>query len=107
MKNAIKILERKRKIIVVLVVMVSFVSVLAWYQMKKAHAYQSYNTGGNKHFKDGHLTVNINGPNGKSDSLTKYIHSDEYEKNNIFFYRCLLRYVCNCCISGMAKWRCG
>lgn len=76
-----KILERKRKIIVVLVVMVSFVSVLAWYQMKKAHAYQSYNTGGNKHFKDGHLTVNINGPNGKSDSLTMYIHSDEYEKN--------------------------
>lgn len=75
-----KILERKRKIIVVLVVMVSFVSVLAWYQMKKAHAYQSYNTGGNKHFKDGHLTVNINGPNGKSDSLTMYIHSDEYEK---------------------------
>ena len=74
-------LERKRKIIVVLVVMVSFVSVLAWYQMKKAHAYQSYNTGGNKHFKDGHLTVNINGPNGKSDSLTMYIHSDEYEKN--------------------------
>ena len=70
MKNAKKILERKRKIIVVLVVMVSFVSVLAWYQMKKAHAYQSYNTGGNKHFKDGHLTVNINGPNGKSDSLT-------------------------------------
>ena len=59
MKNAKKILERKRKIIVVLVVMVSFVSVLAWYQMKKAHAYQSYNTGGNKHFKDGHLTVNI------------------------------------------------
>ena len=54
MKNAKKILERKRKIIVVLVVMVSFVSVLAWYQMKKAHAYQSYNTGGNKHFKDGH-----------------------------------------------------
>lgn len=47
MKNAKKILERKRKIIVVLVVMVSFVSVLAWYQMKKAHAYQSYNTGGN------------------------------------------------------------
>ena len=45
MKNAKKILERKRKIIVVLVVMVSFVSVLAWYQMKKAHAYQSYNTG--------------------------------------------------------------
>ena len=44
MKNAKKILERKRKIIVVLVVMVSFVSVLAWYQMKKAHAYQSYNT---------------------------------------------------------------
>ena len=43
MKNAKKILERKRKIIVVLVVMVSFVSVLAWYQMKKAHAYQSYN----------------------------------------------------------------
>ena len=83
MKNAKKILERKRKIIVVLVVMVSFVSVLAWYQMKKAHAYQSYNTGGNKHFKDGHLTVNINGPNGKSDSLTMYIHSDEYEKNNI------------------------
>ena len=81
MKNAKKILERKRKIIVVLVVMVSFVSVLAWYQMKKAHAYQSYNTGGNKHFKDGHLTVNINGPNGKSDSLTMYIHSDEYEKN--------------------------
>ncbi len=73
MKNAKKILERKRKIIVVLVVMVSFVSVLAWYQMKKAHAYQSYNTGGNKHFKDGHLTVNINGPNGKSDSLTMYI----------------------------------
>ena len=34
MKNAKKILERKRKIIVVLVVMVSFVSVLAWYQMK-------------------------------------------------------------------------
>ena len=81
MKNAKKILERKRKIIVVLVVMVSFVSVLAWYQMKKAHAYQSYNTGGNKHFKDGHLTVNINGPNGKSDSLTMYIHSDDYEKN--------------------------
>ena len=81
MKNAKKILERKRKIIVVLVVMVLFVSVLAWYQMKKAHAYQSYNTGGNKHFKDGHLTVNINGPNGKSDSLTMYIHSDEYEKN--------------------------
>ena len=81
MKNAKKILERKRKIVVVLVVMVSFVSVLAWYQMKKAHAYQSYNTGGNKHFKDGHLTVNINGPNGKSDSLTMYIHSDEYEKN--------------------------
>lgn len=80
MKNAKKILERKRKIIVVLVVMVSFVSVLAWYQMKKAHAYQSYNTGGNKHFKEGHLTVNINGPNGKSDSLTMYIHSDEYEK---------------------------
>ena len=52
MKNAKKILERKRKIIVVLVVMVSFVSVLAWYQMKKAHAYQSYNTGGNKHFKE-------------------------------------------------------
>ena len=77
MKNAKKILERKRKIIVVLVVMVSFVSVLAWYQMKKAHAYQSYNTGGNKHFKDGHLTVNINGPNGKSDSLTMYIHNDE------------------------------
>ena len=49
MKNAKKILERKRKIVVVLVVMVSFVSVLAWYQMKKAHAYQSYNTGGNKH----------------------------------------------------------
>ena len=44
MKNAKKILERKRKIIVVLVVMVSFVSVLTWYQMKKAHAYQSYNT---------------------------------------------------------------
>ena len=44
MKNAKKILERKRKIIVVLVVMVSFVSVLAWYQMKKAHASQSYNT---------------------------------------------------------------
>ena len=81
MKNAKKILKRKRKIIVVLVVMASFVSVLAWYQMKKAHAYQSYNTGGNKHFKDGHLTVNINGPNGKSDSLTMYIHSDEYEKN--------------------------
>ena len=25
--------------------------------------------------------MNINGPNGKSDSLTMYIHSDEYEKN--------------------------
>ena len=73
--------KENEKIIVVLVVMVSFVSILAWYQMKKAHAYQSYNTGGNKHFKDGHLTVNINGPNGKSDSLTMYIHSDEYEKN--------------------------
>ncbi len=64
-----------------LVVWFRLVSVLAWYQMKNAHAYQSYNTGGNKHFKDGHLTVNINGPNGKSDSLTMYIHSDEYEKN--------------------------
>ena len=75
-----KILERKRKNHSGISGMVSLVSVLAWYQMKKAHAYQSYNTGGNKHFKDGHLTVNINGPNGKSDSLTMYIHSDEYEK---------------------------
>ena len=74
MKNAKKILERKRKIIVVLVVMVSFVSVLAWYQMKKAHAYQSYNTGGNKHFKDGHLTVNINGPNGKRIKMSVVGH---------------------------------
>ena len=80
MKNAKRSWKENEKIIVVLVVMVSLVSVLAWYQMKKAHAYQSYNTGGNKHFKDGHLTVNINGPNGKSDSLTMYIHSDEYEK---------------------------
>ena len=51
MKNAKKIPGKKRKIIVVLVVMVSFVSVLAWYQMKKAHAYQSYNTGGNNILK--------------------------------------------------------
>ena len=67
--------------IVAALVVTTFVSVLTWHQMKNAHAYGTYDTGGNKHFVDGHLTVNMSGPNGKSDSLTMYIHSDEYEKN--------------------------
>ena len=67
--------------IVAALVVTTFVSVLTWHQMKNAHAYETYNTGGNKHFVDGHLTVNMTGPNGKSDSLTMYIHSDDYEKN--------------------------
>jgi uncharacterized repeat protein (TIGR02543 family) len=67
--------------IVAALVVTTFVSVLTWHQMKNVHAYKTYNTGGNKHFVDGHLTVNMTGPNGKSDSLTMYIHSDDYEKN--------------------------
>lgn len=67
--------------IVAALVVTTFVSVLTWHQMKNAHAYGTYDTGGNKHFVDGHLTVNMSGPNGKSDSLTMYIHSDDYEKN--------------------------
>ena len=67
--------------IVAALVVTTFVSVLTWHQMKNAYAYKTYNTGGNKHFVDGHLTVNMTGPNGKSDSLTMYIHSDDYEKN--------------------------
>ena len=75
MKNAKKILERKRKIVVVLVVMVSFVSVLAWYQMKKAHAYQSYNTGGNKHEKQNCKSTGTgNGcSNSHNDGICKHL----------------------------------
>ena len=32
-------------------------------------------------FRSGHLTININGPNGKKDTMTLYIHSDDYDKN--------------------------
>ena len=59
--------------IVAALVVTTFVSVLTWHQMKNAHAYGTYDTGGNKHFVDGHLTVNMSGPNGKSDSLTMYM----------------------------------
>ena len=45
--------------IVAALVVTTFVSVLTWHQMKNAHAYETYNTGGNKHFVDGHLTVNM------------------------------------------------
>ena len=81
MKKGKKILKGKTKIITALAVAVTFISVLAWYQMKNAHAYGTYGTDGNQHFEEGHLTVNINGPDGKSDSMTMTIHSDDYAKN--------------------------
>lgn len=81
MRNRKKALTRKGKIMAALAVVITFVFVLAWHQMRNAQAYGTYDTGGNKHFVDGHLTVTINGPDGKSDSLTMYVHSDDYEKN--------------------------
>ena len=62
-------------------VVISFASVIAWYTSMNAHAFGTYDAGGNKHFEEGHLTINMNGPDGKSDSLTMYIHSDDYAKN--------------------------
>ena len=76
-----KRVNEKSRIILSLIVAAAFVAVLSWCQMKNAHAYGTYNTNGNQHFEEGHLTVNINGPNGKSDSLTMTIHSDDYAKN--------------------------
>lgn len=81
MRNRKKALTRKGKIMVALAVVITFVFVLAWHQMRNVQAYGTYDTGGNKHFVDGHLTVTVNGPDGKSDSLTMYVHSDDYEKN--------------------------
>lgn len=80
MRNRKKALTRKGKIMAALAVVITFVFVLAWHQMRNAQAYGTYDTGGNKHFVDGHLTVTINGPDGKSDSLTMYVHSDDYKK---------------------------
>lgn len=77
----IKILKGKGKIIAALAVVISFAAVLAWHQVQNAHAFGTYTTNGNKHFEAGHLTVTINGPDGKRDSLTMYIHSDDYAKN--------------------------
>ena len=80
MKRIKKTLKGKGKIVAALAVVISFASVIAWYTSMNAHAFGTYSAGGNKHFEEGHLTVTINGPDGKSDSLTMYIHSDDYAK---------------------------
>ena len=81
MKRIKKTLKGKGKIVAALAVVISFASVIAWYTSMNAHAFGTYDAGGNKHFEEGHLTINMNGPDGKSDSLTMYIHSDDYAKN--------------------------
>lgn len=81
MKRIKKTLKGKGKIVAALAVVISFASVIAWYTSMNAHAFGTYSAGGNKHFEEGHLTVTINGPDGKSDSLTMYVHSDDYAMN--------------------------
>lgn len=76
-----RFLKSKGKIVVALVVVISFAAVLAWHQVQNTYAFSTYDAGGNKHFKDGHVTITINGPNGKKDKLVLYVFSKDYEKN--------------------------
>ena len=65
MKRIKKTLKGKGKIVAALAVVISFASVIAWYTSMNAHAFGTYDAGGNKHFEEGHLTINMNGPDGK------------------------------------------
>lgn len=76
-----KKIKKRGKIVAALITVISFAAALTWYNAKNAYAFGTYDAGGNKHFEEGHVTITINGPDGKSDSLTMYVHSDDYAKN--------------------------
>lgn len=76
-----KKIKKRGKIVAALITVISFAAALTWYNAKNAYAFGTYSAGGNKHFEEGHVTITINGPDGKSDSLTMYVHSDDYAKN--------------------------
>ena len=65
-----KKIKKRGKIVAALITVISFAAALTWYNAKNAYAFGTYDAGGNKHFEEGHVTITINGPDGKSDSLT-------------------------------------